>query len=88
MQDIFSSVTDAHKKGYKFLFSKDKKTHVSTKYLRNTDIDLHVFEISRNNVNTLTSKINSLEIHEGFLQRQVAMFTITQRRETELELAL
>ena len=37
-----------------------------------------------NNVNTLTSKINNLEVHEEFLQRQVAVLTLTQRTELEI----
>ena len=56
LRDIYTSVVDAIKKGYAFLFLRNKKTHIYTKNFRNMEnSDMHVYKVLNNTIYNLTT---------------------------------
>ena len=78
LQDIYTSVADAIKKEYAFLFLKNKKTHAYTKNFRNMEnSDTHVYEILNNTAYNLTAGLHKLQAQEEFMRLQIASLTFT-----------
>ena len=89
LKDIYTSVADAIKQGYAFLFLRNKKTHVYTKNFRNMEnSDMHIYKVLNNTIYNLTTGLQNLQAQDELLRRQIASLTLIQRRDAEYELAI